>query len=362
MTVVLPGGTRVQESLENEIRLLAFGATWGDPVPSWTPTRVTGRKARVLAVVHGWMPTLAAGSERMMQHLLDALPKDEFDIEVLSFGVANGQATDLRTTYVYDGLDVTQGYAPRWAPDVIVYHHVAASRAMPALQARFPDAPAIAVHHNDRFHNGQILGVRHELDVVNTRWVKDSLSITDGLVVHPPLEERRHSVGVTGDSVTLVNLSPDKGVETFALAAWALPDHPFLGVTGTHGEQRSEFASNVRVVPTTDDMRSVWRSTKVVLMPSVYESYGMVAAEASLNGIPVIAHPTPGLIECLGGAGVFIDRDDVEGYVRALRLLLTDEDHYRERSQLAALRGRELAAQSQQELPLFVDAVRGLLD
>src|SRR5690606_41172583 len=56
-------------------------------------------------------------------------------------------------------------------------------------------------------------------------------------------------------------------------------------------------------------------------VPVAYESWGRIATEAMAAGIPVIAHPTPGLEENLGGAGIFVDRDDLDGWRRALQTL-----------------------------------------
>jgi hypothetical protein len=63
-------------------------------------------------------------------------------------------------------------------------------------------------------------------------------------------------------------------------------------------------------------------------MPSDYESFGRVAMEAAASGIPTIAAPTPGLRECLGDAGTFVELDNVDGWERAIRALL-DPDAYR---------------------------------
>jgi glycosyltransferase involved in cell wall biosynthesis len=53
-------------------------------------------------------------------------------------------------------------------------------------------------------------------------------------------------------------------------------------------------------------------------MPSDYESWGRVAVEAMACGIPVIAHPTPGLRESLSWAGTFADRNDPRLWVEAI--------------------------------------------
>jgi glycosyltransferase involved in cell wall biosynthesis len=56
-------------------------------------------------------------------------------------------------------------------------------------------------------------------------------------------------------------------------------------------------------------------------MPSNYETYGMVAREAGVSGIPVICTPTDGLKENLGEAGIYVDYRDIDGYEKAIREL-----------------------------------------
>lgn len=357
--VRMPSGARFGGPSELIRRFLARGGHIVDALPRNEVSKVSGRRVRVLAVVHGWFPTLAAGSERMLQHMLTALPSDEFEVHVLSFGQT--KEVLYETDYVYDGIPVTIGYSAPFVPDVIVTHHGPGARVTEDLAQEFPNAAIVAVFHNERFDIPDIVGLNADLNVYNTHWVADAIQ-EPGIVVHPPLEYDRHHVDGQGQCVTLVNLQDNKGVGTFYRLAERMGDVVFQGVIGTHGEQeiRTDL-DNVLIQPTTQDMRDVWRRSQVVLMPSGYESYGMVAAEACVSGIPVIAHPTPGLTECLDWAGIFIDRDDIPGYERALRLLLTDETHYQERSTMAALRAGELVSQSQEELSTFVDRIRELV-
>lgn len=325
------------------------------------PSQGLGRKARVLAVVHGWMPALAAGSERMMQHLLAALPAEEFDVSVLSFGISGTES--YGDYYEYEGVPVQVGFTPNEPPDVVITHHGPGARVVQDLCTDYPEARVAVVYHNERYDIPDIKALNAELSVFNTEWVGKILD-EPGIVVHPPLEPARHFVPRTGKAVTLVNLQKNKGIRLFEELATRMPDVPFLGVLGTHGQQetrRLEQLPNVEIHPVTQDMREVWQKSRVVLMPSGYESFGMVAAEACVSGIPVMANPTAGLVECLDEAGLFHPRDNPDAWEKTLRLLLTDREHYRVRSEMALIRGQELAAQTQTELAQFVQAVRGLV-
>lgn len=362
-------GSLVSGPTEVMIRMLAQGGSV-DVLRSKhvEPRQDLGRPARVLAVVHGWMPYLAAGSERMLQHMLDALPREEFEVTVLSLGY--GDMRECQTPYTYQGLPVHVGYDAPIDPDIIITHHGPASRVVQLFAQTYPDARVVTVFHNDRYDIADIQALNAELEVFNTWWVAGSIlrpgaAGYDGMdpskiVVHPPLEFDRHATEWIGDAVTLVNLQENKGVHVFQELARRMPDVRFLGVEGTHGRQEMPRIPNVEYMGTTQDMREVWRKSHVVLMPSGYESFGMVAAEACVNGIPVVAHPTPGLVECLGSAGIFVDRDRPDDWERAVHLLMTDRAHWLERSDMAALRAKELIAQTKTELDRFVEAMKGL--
>lgn len=360
MNIILPDGGELSVPVEVARRFLASGGGLPE-IPKRSPQKVPShRKVRVLAVVHGWFPGLAAGSERMMQHLLSALPQEEFDVHVLSFGV---QEEPLFVHQMeYEGLPVTIGMDPPIDPDIIITHHGIAARVVPTMYEQFPHAHVVAVYHNERFDIPDIDRIGADLKIYNTKWVKEKLRGT-GIVVHPPLESDRHLVdNRVGKFTTLVNLQKNKGVDTFRELSQRMCQTDFMGVRGTHGEQELDaWGSNVVLHPVTQDMREVWQKTRVVLMPSEYESYGMVAAEACINGIPVIAHPTPGLVECLDWAGLFVPRDDVAGYERVLTRLYTDEDFYQERSRTAAIRGAELVDQTAKELNKFVTRIRRMV-
>lgn len=206
----------------------------------------------------------------------------------------------------------------RWKPDVIVSHHDHASFAI--RKAKVIGARSVYLTHNQMDLNKSPMDQKPNLIIHNSLWVQESLlrftQPDEQMVFHPPLTPDRHKVDQTGNMITLVNLNADKGANVFYELARRMPNKQFLGVIGGHGKQviRHDIP-NVTIMDHGPDMRRVWEQTRVLLMPSVYESYGLVAVEAGLNGIPTIANPTPGLVENIGAHGMFAGRDEPELWV-----------------------------------------------
>jgi len=196
--------------------------------------------------------------------------------------------------------------------------------------------------------------------VFNSRHLAESLSrFTSGIVVHPPVDADEYRVEQTGDHITLINLMESKGADVFWRLAAALPDVPFLGVKGGYGKQMIRAGlPNVTIMDHTPQIRRAYAQTKILLMPSTYESWGRVGIEAMVSGIPVVAAPTPGLTEALGDAGTFVEHRDLEGWVSTIRRLLDDPEVYAKASSAAAQRALDLDPAD--DLARFCDAVEAL--
>ncbi|WP_439423178.1 glycosyltransferase family 4 protein [Saccharothrix sp. HUAS TT10] len=268
-------------------------------------------------------------------------------------------------SYTYEGVPVFatnlvygQQILADWRPDVIVTHHDNTVRA--ARIARKFKIPFAFLMHNDLAGTPGMLDLGPDLVVFNTEWMRDKFAerAPNNLVVHPPVFAEQHRT-VPGYAVTLVNLNRNKGADLFYDLARRMPDQRFLGVVGGHGEQvvRRDLP-NVVIQDHTDRMREqVWCRTRVLLMPSVYESYGMAGVEALASGIPVIAHPTPGLLESQGPRGIFVDRDDPDAWEVALRVLSAPGIY--ERARLSALE-RSAELDPRPELTAWVAAIERL--
>ncbi|MFF4607934.1 glycosyltransferase family 4 protein [Streptomyces sp. NPDC001339] len=316
---------------------------------------------RVVALVHWYVPFHNAGSETMLHTLLRALVDAGHEAHVVTTSQEEGEAE-----YVHQGVTVHRagslGTVPELlgslAPGVLVTHHQETPHA--TQYGRTRGVPVVQIIHNEMHHTRVWLHKRPALAVFNTLWIERELARYNvpGIVVHPPIHAAEHATA-PGELVTLVNLNAHKGGKILYELAERMPDIKFAGVIGGHGEQViRRDVPNVEIIPHTPDMRgNVWSRTRVLLMPSVYESYGMAAIEAMCSGIPVIANPTPGLVESVSWAGTFADRANLDAWVSAIRSL-TLRDRWAAAS--AAARERVAELDPRPELARWVSAVERL--
>ena len=127
--------------------------------------------------------------------------------------------------------------------------------------------------------------------------------------------------------------------------------------------------ANLTIMPPAADPREFHAVTKLLLMPSLMESMGLVAAEAMLNGIPVLGSTRGGLPETIGDAGFLIDlpdrcnlqtpviptADEVEPWVSTIIRLWDDEEQYRRTCEAVRERLKALGAR-----PAWADLPRVL--
>lgn len=143
------------------------------------------------------------------------------------------------------------------------------------------------------------------------------------LVARPPIRVAEYAEAMpAGSLITLVNLSAGSGVAILYELARRLPERQFLGVRGCVGQQLEPPPGlpNVEVVGPVEDIRDVYRRTRVLLMPGD-QTYGRAAVEAACSRIPTIAHPSAGAYEALGASAIWIRRERLDEWVNALRAL-----------------------------------------
>jgi glycosyltransferase involved in cell wall biosynthesis len=326
---------------------------------------------QVVARLHAAPPRHNAGAEWMAWSMFRALIERGHDVTVwLSRYGEDHQPYELDGVKVIPLESRLDWVTAVRRADVLVSHleNVKPTAAL----ARGYGKPFVAICHNtflptfkDMASGGTALAVynsvwmEREAELYFADYPK-SVRPDTSMIVRPPVFAEDYATK-PGDRITLVNTNPDKGGGLFHDLAQRMPDRKFLAVMGSYGEQ-ADYSDlpNVEVVQQVSghEMReAVYSRTKVLLMPSFYESWGRAGVEALASGIPVLAHPTPGLCESLAEGGIFLERQDLDGWEAVLRKLQTPAE-YRLASKRAKARSAELDPTA--ELAAWCDAVEAL--
>lgn len=325
---------------------------------------------RVLAMFHAYPLAHNAGAEWAAHGLLRELVVRGHAVDVLLSQPGGGESYELDGVRVWPRRG--KGDPAGWLEgpgrvDLLVTHLENTDRA--SILGEVHGIPVVHLLHNTyaKTKSWLVKGAP-SLVVHNSAWMAQDVAawwaaergdrpMPRSITVHPPVRVCDYEA-TPGDRITLINLTVEKGAEVFYALAERMPRRKFLGVVGGYGPQMiREDLPNVEVVPHTPGDRmakDVYARTRVLLVPSVYESYGRVAVEAMCAGVPVIAHPTPGLREALGGAGTFADREDVDAWEAAVKHLTIPAVHGKASK---AARARAAGLDPRAELDLWSSAV-----
>ena len=318
---------------------------------------------RILAYVNVYLPTHCAGAETTMHDILKFLVGRGHTVRVL---LAITKPNVPHEPYVIDGVEVIpfdpldkrrlNEEAPQW--DIVVTHLEPSERA--AIVCAYSNTPVVHVVHNTLWQTEGYLSTGCNLAIYNSLWVaahhegedranlglvalsKDESHVDSRVefrtrtswkwpyvIVHPAILPSDYSTDGPHDCITLVNAHINKGPKIFYEMARTFTRENFLLVKGGYGVQELQAAPpNVEVIENTPNVRElVYARTKILLMPSEYESFGRAAIEAAASGIPTIASPTPGLREALGPQGIYADPTNPDEWEEALATLLKPRNY-----------------------------------
>jgi len=280
-------------------------------------------KKKILAYAKLYPPGTNAGAELMLHEILLELKSRGHEVIV---AMPNPEIKEL------DGIDIIsyeQAMLRQNYPDIIFTQNHDSRKAM--MYANGTQRPIVHFVHNDKAINLFGINKRNSsLIVANSQWVYDSIRSpgVPKIIVNPPTDIKKYQTPRNNaNRITFINLIDIKGVDIFWKLARIMPNRQFLAVKGGYGEQKiyEKELPNVKIIENTTDMRSIYEQTRILLVPSKYESWGRVGVEAMASGIPVIASRTPGLLESLGDAAIFVDSEDVVPYFEAITKLDLDE-------------------------------------
>ena len=222
--------------------------------------------------------------------------------------------------YEYDGIHVFNRshdwyFHHDWADIIFTQLDFAGDVAMDCKQSK---KPAVWFAHNTFMYSS--VRTHRELNVVyNSVWNSEVCKYANnGFVLPPPVDIAHYKVQ-KGDKIALINLNNNKGANMFYQIAEAMPDRKFLAVQGGYGQQIYKELPNIEFMPHQSDIRIAYRKTRILLMPSQYESWGRTATEAMASGIPVICSDLPGLRENCSDAATYCKPDRLDEWIAAIR-------------------------------------------
>lgn len=271
-------------------------------------------------------------------------------LEVPKIGVNGGTYRGFKYMHFSAGgryLDASEGW---------ICPHAPALPEVRKLNSRGYNRPILATCHYD----GNYLAITRNNPGRRIQWVEMFMFINSIMepnykknvdpwppnvmrtaVVRPLMHENKIRIDeeFSGDCITLVNANQNKGVAQFIALARRMPESKFLGVIPYYGELSLPPApDNIEWIPFDDDIRNILKRTRILVMPSYYESFGRIAVEAMYNGIPVIysrpatkpKYPggsTEGVQVWISPAGIPCDRENVEEWVSAIKDLDSEETY-----------------------------------
>lgn len=323
----------------------------------------------VVALTHGYPPLWNMGGEVSLHRSMVVLEGDKL---VLT-------ATDK--PYEFEGVKVEKINADnvldiRTSPhpivdqlkdvDVkVVIGQNELSLAAVKVASRIGATSIVNVHTPPKYGNTIREAMRFtDFATFNTHVAAREWGEPNGIVLHPPISPLPNKINNKGDAYTLLSSLRNKGVEVVLELAKLYPNQRFIIVRSpaepTHGikdlEERAAALPNVELHPRVapEEVYKYFEQTRILLVPSLYETYGMSAIEAAGYGIPSVHVDTPHVREGIGEAAVLIPPLNVPEAAAAIEKI---ESNYDEYSKKARERAEWLQERQESEQKAFAEFV-----
>ena len=156
------------------------------------------------------------------------------------------------------------------------------------------------------------------IKIFNSNYVKNMAlhdsnlkKINNSFLLYPYIDFEKYSMIQKTiedrEYITFINPQRSKGGDVVEQLAKMYPDKKFMIVKGgyyLHLQELHRYKKlpNCHIINNTSNMiKNVYSKTRILLMPSRYETYGMCVSEAQACGIPTISNcKSGGLVENLG--------------------------------------------------------------
>ena len=314
---------------------------------------------------------------------------DEFASGVLSFAAREGVRYDVVHSHYWLSAVAGRQISRAWdVPHVAMFHTLADVKLDAGYSDHEPaariEAERSLVHDVDRV----VVATEHEMRLLGELYGVPSRSVA---VIPPGVDRERFrprdrmtaraELGLDADARILLSagrIERPKGLDVLieALGEMTVRDGVQLLIIGGDERSTAELARLRRIAVdagVSDLVRFVgsvpheqigayYNAADVVVMPSRYESFGLVAAEAMASGVPVVASRVGGLASTVadGNTGYLIPWRGPGPFAEKLDLLLEDEPLRRRLGETAAVAMRvyDWRSVASQLVSLYTDLVR----
>ena len=345
---------------------------------------------KVLFCVHWIFSIRQAGSERMTdwvaQYLIEQGHQVGFyvDRDIIKFTNGDPPKTERGFPVFIEGEDnldeVVQDY------DVVWTHLNMTRTAINA--AKRASKPLIIMNHAlGQVAQYEVKNTEVDLMIYNSQWLynvtEPDFKCKNTAILIPPTTTKDYAVSDRSEQkmITHLNCNAGKGVMYARHWAMEMPEYPFLFVMGSYFKQfvpigfavpnahlqipmqEIDYPSNVTFIPPTKDvLNDVLRKTKIAVVPSTIDSWGLFSIECCAAGIPVIAHPDDGFLESLGAGGLFVDRVKAKTNCDLITKLMEDDVYYAEQQAYALRRAAELEELANRQIVDLIPKMQALVD
>jgi D-inositol-3-phosphate glycosyltransferase len=265
-----------------------------------------------------------------LPRVLERAPRPDI-VHVFGFRdpVGTGVATWARlrrVPYVFEGMGMV---APK-------HRKVFLKRALDATAFRgvLPGATLLVAASDVEAREYRAAGIADERIVVRPHGFPEASQAL-------PPRRLRDRVGLDDSARVVLNvgrIAHGKGLELLVHIATQLPDAHvvIVGPDGGHGVDRELLALRDRLgvsgrvhfvgAVTREELPGVYADADVFVLPSAYENFGMVAAEAAAAGAAIVVTDRCGVAECFAGRGAVVVPYDETHLRDALARLLADAE------------------------------------
>lgn len=306
---------------------------------------------------------LRAGPERLVEkeHLRRYVR--EFEANLVRFQEANGLHYDVVHSHYWLSGQVGQRLKERWGvPHVAMFHTLGEVKNRSRITEHESAFRIGAEQRLARSADRIVCASKHERHLLERLYGADP----DHIAVVPcgvdldlfqpaDKESSRKALGFTDEHIILFvgRIEPLKGLDILISAAAQLEHEPHVYVLIVGGDKRSQsqvdelqgLASGLGIGQRVCFLGAVdheklplfYNAADIVVMPSYYESFGLVALEAMACGTPVVASRVGGLTSAVndGETGYLISWRCPEPFAERLDLLLDNEELRRNLGQAA---------------------------